>query len=301
MTLLALTISQSVHEQEEYFQHSWVMIGSICLIVIAARLIDDSRRDRIIYRRTLFFSILMIFATWLVQYFIPTDNSGTYDAIRLRILDGSISILFVACASTIMLIFGVLRTDIYSFKKPLAFIITGTIVLTVSLNIRWFHDRHFRNEVTSETHRDYMLGDPELIEIGQAIQNLTPESAIIASNYFCDDPYCSAEDYSPHRSDWKRGGEAMGLVMYAHRRFLVSGYGYLWQNVRPSDDVIERLDLSVEFGSSPNKALLVQLLENNVSYFVVDKSKSKVLDWSDYASTVKTTDRYILLKLILKT
>ena len=145
-----------------------------------------------------------------------------------------------------MLIFGVLRTDIYSFKKPLAFIITGTIVLTVSLNIRWFHDRHFRNEVTSETHRDYMLGDPELIEIGQAIQNLTPESAIIASNYFCDDPYCSAEDYSPHRSDWKRGGEAMGLVMYAHRRFLVSGYGYLWQNVRPSDDVIERLDLSVE-------------------------------------------------------
>ena len=301
MTLLALTISQSVHEQEEYFQHSWVMIGSICLIVIAARLIDDSRRDRIIYRRTLFFSILMIFATWLVQYFIPTDNSGTYDAIRLRILDGSISILFVACASTIMLIFGVLRTDIYSFKKPLAFIITGTIVLTVSLNIRWFHDRHFRNEVTSETHRDYMLGDPELIEIGQAIQNLTPESAIIASNYFCDDPYCSAEDYSPHRSNWKRGGEAMGLVMYAHRRFLVSGYGYLWQNVRPSDDVIERLDLSVEFGSSPNKALLVQLLENNVSYFVVDKSKSKVLDWSDYASTVKTTDRYILLKLILKT
>ena len=301
MTLLALTISQSVHEQEEYFQHSWVMIGSICLIVIAARLLDDSRRDQIIYRRTLFFSILMIFATWLVQYFIPTNNSGTYHAIRLRILDGSISILFVACASTIMLIFGVLRTDVYSFKKPLAFVIAGTIVLTVSLNVRWFHDRHFRNEVTSETHRDYMLGDSELIEIGQAIQNLTPESAIIASNYFCDDPNCSAEDYSPHRSDWKRGGEAMGLVMYAHRRFLVSGYGYLWQNVRPSDDVITRLDLSVKFGSSPDKALLLQLLEKNVSYFVVDKSKSKVSDWSDYASTVETTDRYILLKLILRT
>ena len=301
MTLIALTISQSVHEQEEYFQHSWVMIGSICLIVIASRLINESKRDQIIHRRTLFFSILLIFVTWLVQYFIPIDNSGTYHAIRLRILDGSITIQLIASASIIMLIFGVLRTEILSFKKPLAFFIAGTIVLTVSLNVRWFHDQNFRNEVTSETHRDYMLGDSELLEIGRAIENLTPESAIIASNYFCDDPYCSAEDYSPHRSDWKRGGEAMGLVMYSHRRFLVSGYGYLWQNVRPSDDVIMRMDLSVEFGSNPNKALLIQLLEENVSYFVVDKSKSEVSDWSDYALTVETTDRYILLKLISNT
>lgn len=301
MTLIALTISQSVHEQEEYFQHSWVMIGSICLIVIAARLINDSKREEIIHRRTLIFSILMIFTTWLVQYFIPTDNSGTYHAIKLRILDGSVSILFVASASIIMLIFSAPRTDIFRFNKPLAFIVAGTIVLTVSLNVRWFDDQNFRNEVSSETHRDYMLGDSGLIEIGRAIEKITPESAIIASNYFCDDPYCSAEDYSPHRSDWKRGGEAMGLVMYAHRRFLVSGYGYLWQNVRPSDDVIMRMDLSVEFGSSPNKALLIQLLERNVSYFVVDKSKSEVSDWSDYASTVETTDRYILLKLISNT
>jgi hypothetical protein len=61
------------------------------------------------------------------------------------------------------------------------------------------------------------------------------------------------------------------------------------------------MDLSVDFGSSPNKALLIQLLERNVSYFVVDKSKSEVSDWSDYASTVVTTDRYILLKLISNT
>ena len=301
MTLIALTISQSVHEQEEYFQHSWVMIGSICLIVIASRLIDESKRDQIIHRRSLFFSISLIFVTWLVQYFIPIDNSGTYHAIKLRILDGSVSILFVASASIIMLIFSAPRTDIFRFNRPLAFIVAGTIVLTVSLNVRWFHAQNFRNEVSSETHHDYMLGDSELLEIGRAIEKITPESAIIASNYFCDDPYCSAEDYSPHRSDWKRGGEAMGLVMYAHRRFLVSGYGYLWQNVRPSDDVIMRMDLSVEFGSSPNKALLIQLLERNVSYFVVDKSKSEVLDWSDYASTVETTDRYILLKLISNT
>jgi hypothetical protein len=301
MTLLALTISQSVHEQEEYFQHSWVMVGSICLIVIAARLIDDSKRDQIIHRRTLFFSILMICGTWLIQYLIPTDNSGAYRAIRMRILDGSVSVLLIASASIIMLIFSLLRTDLFGFKRPLAFIIAGTAVLTVSLNVRWFHDQNFRNEVTSETHRDYMLGDTGLIQIGEAIQTLTPENAIIASNYFCDDPDCSSEEYSPLRSDWKRGGEAMGLVMYAHRRFLVSGYGYLWQNVRPSDDVIMRMDLSIEFGSSPNEALLAQLLERNVSYFVVDKSKSEVSDWSDFASTVETTDRYILLKLISNT
>ena len=62
-----------------------------------------------------------------------------------------------------------------------------------------------------------------------------------------------------------------------------------------------RMELSDEFGSSPNEALLAQLLERNVSYFVVDKSKSEVSDWSDYASTVETTDRYILLKLISNT
>jgi hypothetical protein len=219
----------------------------------------------------------------------------------MRILDGSVSVLLIASASIIMLIFSLLRTDLFGFKRPLAFIIAGTAVLTVSLNVRWFHDKNFRNEVTSETHRDYMLGDTGLIQIGEAIQTLTPENAIIASNYFCDDPDCSSEEYSPLRSDWKRGGEAMGLVMYAHRRFLVSGYGYLWQNVRPSDDVIMRMDLSIEFGSSPNEALLAQLLERNVSYFVVDKSKSEVSDWSDFASTVETTDRYILLKLISNT
>lgn len=179
----------------------------------------------------------------------------------------------------------------------MSFFIAGTLLLIVSLNLQWVnHQQQFRNEVTSATHHDFMLGTAEEMEIGKSISTSTPEDAIIASNYFCDDP-CDVSTYSPNREDWSIGGEAMFLAVYSHRRFLVTGYGYTWQNVSPSLDVLNRIDVSLRFGAAPSETKLKELLSYDVDYFVVDKTMSDVADWSKYASTITSNNRFVLLKL----
>jgi len=300
ISIIALLISNSVHEQEEYFQHSWVIIGSICLVVLLFDSTNLLTLNAKSLRQICLTSIVLVICTWSLQLMIPTSNSGTYHAVKMRIINGSSIFLLLATAIAILLLSHMLHFRLDRSDLRYAVLVAGTIILIFSLNTRWFTDQNkFQNEVSAETHNEYMFGDHIVQDIGEAVSTLTPESAIIASNYFCDQLDCKFDSYDPHRLNWSVGGEAMYLVVYSHRRYLVSGYGFLWQNVKPSDDVVRRIKLSLDFGSAPSAELLDDLRSRNVSYFVIDLSMTAFRDWTQFGEIAASNERFILLKLKL--
>jgi hypothetical protein len=298
LSIIALLISKSVHEQEEYFQHSWVIIGSICLVVLlfdSTKLINLSTTS---LRRICLTSVVLVLSAWTLQLLIPTSNSGTYQAVKMRIINGSSIFLLLTTAIAILLISHLLRFRLDRCDLRYAVLVAGTIILIFSLNSRWFTDQDkFQNEVSAKTHNEYMFGDHIVQDIGEAVSTLTPENAIIASNYFCYQMDCEFDSYDPHRLNWSVGGEAMYLVVYSHRRYLASGYGFLWQNVKPSDDVVRRIELSLDFGSAPSAELLDDLHSRNVSYFVIDLAMTTFRDWTQFGEVFASNERFMLLKL----
>ena len=297
-SIAALLISKSVHEQEEYFQHSWVIIGSICFAVLLFDLINHLDVRTTSLRRICLASVVLVLSTWTLQLLIPTGNSGAYHAVKMRILNGASIILLLAAALAVLLTSHRPRLRLSRSDLRSAVLAAGAIVLIFSLNARWFTDQNkFQNEVSAETHNEYMFGDHIVQDIGEAVSTLTPESAIIASNYFCDQIDCEIDSYDPHRLNWSVGGEAMYLVVYSHRRYFATGYGFLWQNVKPSDDVVRRIELSLDFGSAPSAELLDDLQNRKVTYFVVDLSMTAFRDWTKFGEIVASNERFILLKL----
>jgi len=299
-SIAALLISKSVHEQEEYFEHSWVIIGSICLVVLLFDLANHLHLGTISLRRICLTSFVLVLSTWTLQLLIPTSNSGTYHAVKMRILNGASIILLLTVALAILLTSHLLRLRLSRSDLRYAVLVAGTIILILSLNTRWLTDQNkFRDEVSADTHNAYMFGSYPVKQIGEAVSTLTPESAIIASNYFCDQVDCEFDSYDPHRLNWSVGGEAMYLVVYSHRRYLATGYGFLWQNVKPSNDVVRRIELSLDFGAAPSVDLLDDLQSRKVTYFVVDLSMTAFRDWTQFGEIAASNERFILLKLKL--
>jgi hypothetical protein len=297
ISLIALLIARSVHEQEEYFQHSWVMYASICLVILLNTLFSNVFSQKKLKQIGLLTFILLL-ATWLVQFLIPTDNSGTYHAIKMRILDGAQSILLFIVALIVLVAAKTVKGKPNLFVFTTSILAAGTIMLTFTLNSRWIYDQNqFKNEISSSGHSEYMFGSSDVQEMGHAINQMTPENAIIASNYFCSETICATKTYSAHRADWAQGGEAMYLALYSHRRYLVSGYGFLWQNVRPTDEVVEKIDLSIMFGERPTSDLLNELLKQGVSYFVLDKTMTPIVDWSNFGRVLVSNRRFMLIQL----
>jgi len=295
-SLIPLLVLYSVHEQEEYFYHSWTLIGSIIFLAYMVQYAIPKTRLGNIRSVALRAAILVIMTTG-INFILHDDRSGSVRAIQVRVIRGSLILQLLVVLVVVAVIELAIRRRTNWSNLFMSFFIAGTLILIASLNSQWVnHEQQFRNEVTSSTHHDFMLGTTEEMEIGNSISLKTPENSIIASNYFCDNP-CDASTYSPYRANWSVGGEAMFLAVYSHRRFLVTGYGYMWQNVPPSPDVIKRMDVSLRFGSEPSEKLLKDLLSYNVDYFVVDKTMSKVDNWSQFASIISSNDRFELLKL----
>jgi hypothetical protein len=51
------------------------------------------------------------------------------------------------------------------------------------------------------------------------------------------------------------------------------------------------------FGKRPTSDLLDALVNQGVSYFVLDKTMSSVLDWSSFGRELVSNERFILLQL----
>jgi len=256
--LLLAIIRSEDYEIEEYFLHAMVLITSIVTSLLVAEVFSLNHQGRLGKNSRIILCLLGI-STGAAVSLWPVTNEGGVNAAFARVAIGS-PILLVGALCVIITAFGSRLRRRVSLRVSVA---AMTIVGIGAANVRWFTEYPtFRDEVTSSQHRQFMLGSQDVIEGAELVNQLTNEDDIIASNYFCETVPCSPAEYRQNRINWKRGGEAMTLAVYSHRRFWVTGYGFLWQNVKPPQELLTRIEESLT--SVPP--------ESGVVYFLRDRS-----------------------------
>jgi hypothetical protein len=280
--LVPLAISRSEdYEIEEYFLHSMVLITSIVISLLVAEVFSlqgHNRRDK---GSRIILGLLGILTGAAVSLW-PVTNEGGAGAAFIRVVVGS-PILLVGALFIVITPFGAGLRHYLSLRVSISVM---AIVGIGAANVRWLTEYPtFRDEVMNSQHREFMLGSQDVIDGAVLIKRLTSEDDIIASNYFCEDVPCATADYSPNRVNWKRGGEAMTLAVYSQRRFWVTGYGFLWQNVEPPPEVRARISDSLT--SIPS--------DSGVGYYLRDRLMPCTCDnnWQ----IVGETERFQLFKL----
>jgi hypothetical protein len=293
-TTVALLITVSYYEQEEYFLHSFVLFGSIVVgsaVCVFLRQFMNSTNKRF----QIGFGAVLLAMVGLVRFIFSDDNSGEFWAIRSRIANGSsINVLLIASLSTAF----VFRKSPLRKNALLFFVASSVLVSAFTLNTRWFtQQQQFKNEVASDNFASFMIGSTEVQGFLNKAKQLIPPDAVVASNYECDDPACPTDSFGADREDWTVGGEAMLMTIYLERRMYISGYGFLWQNVELPEFAKDRLRLSTEFASAFTDASSARLRQSGVDFFIVDKATTANSISHGESKLIETSKRFDLFKL----
>jgi hypothetical protein len=284
-TTVALLITVSYYEQEEYFLHAFVLFGSLIIGIAFGEFVQLLRTttDR---RALVVSSTIVLLCVGVVRVVFNDDNSGEFWAVRSRIINSSSIVVLLLAA---ILIGFIMRRQIPVAHMALVFVACSTLVTAFTSYDKWFtFQQRFKNEVTQPPFADFMTGATEIQKFLQEAKALIPSDAIVASNYECDEPQCPVDFIGADRPDWEVGGEAMLMTIYLERRMFISGYGFLWQNVELPEFAKDRMRLSSNFANAPKEELATKLRQAGVNYFIVDKSR------------VDTTSRNVAVTVLLE-
>jgi hypothetical protein len=293
-TAMALLVTVSYYEQEEYFLHSFVLFGSLIVgIAICAFFTQFANSTN--KRSQVGFGAVLLATVGLGRLFFSDDNSGEFWAIRSRIANGSSIIALVIATLVIVVVY---RKSISFRNAALLFVVASALISAFTLNSKWTaQQRQFKNEIETDGFASFMVGPTELQIFLRNARKMIPKDAIVASNYECDKPACPIESFGADRENWTVGGEAMMMTIYLERRMYISGYGFLWQNVELPEFAKARLRLSSEFAAAPNNDLRARLLRDGVDYFIVDKSHINTSSLAIEAKTLLSNVRFELITL----
>jgi hypothetical protein len=293
-TTAALLITVSYYEQEEYFLHAFVLFGSLVVGIAVGEFVQLLRisTDR---RPLLVSSTIMLLCVGVVRLAFRDDNSGEFWAIRSRIVNGSS--IVVLLLATILIGF-IMRKRMPVARMALVFVACSTLVTAFTSNDKWFtFQQRFKDEVTQPQFSDFMLGATDIRKFLEDAKTLIPSDAVVASNYECDELKCPVDSIGADRLDWEVGGEAMLMTIYLERRMLISGYGFLWQNVELPEFGKDRMRLSSEFANAPTQELASQLRQAGVEFFIVDKSQIDNQKRFQRKEIMIESNRFMLLEL----
>lgn len=275
------------HEQEEYFLHAFVLLAILPTVRETMSATSSMSKKHL---WVVLSSAVLLAGVFVV---ISPTNEGTTFATVTRIVLGSpilVATLIVGAC------FFALRRGLPELNIQILpnILITSLIIMSFTANDQWLRKAgHFKKEILASDHEVRYLGEPSVRDAANLVRLHTSERDVIASNYFCEDVQCTPNEYSPRRSDWTKGGEAMTLVVYSERRYLVSGYGFTWQNIEPPAEIRRRIAWSLSPSSEESETFDAV----RPRYFLRDTSMPCSCKDLDASSEVARTGRFVLFKL----
>ncbi len=294
VTLIALTILLSPWQQEEYFLHSYSLFGGCLVAIVLIRELSKSRKAGHFVHLVLF-AIAVPASAIAVSRLLSDDNSGTTKAIFHRIIRSSTGLIALVIA--LLAIAAVKRFSSRSTSLTVLGAVTLSVFVstTLGLNSQWItkYNDNIR-ETSSKSFADYMVGDAGIREFSAQVRSNVPPNDVVASNYFCATGNC-------------KGGidsQAVLLAVYTQRRFIVTGYAYLWAEYLSNDvpysppaELITRLRPSIDFANAPSARGCAELVDFHARWFIVDKNATSKRTWEPFASSIFETSNFALLKL----
>ena len=303
--LMLITALFGGHAASGYFVLSSLNVLNIALIVSLSSFFAESNFLEVAKKRVW----ILISATILVSYGIQAlqvrSNGGGQNPILARALLSShwIPSFFVA------LIWCLFQPKIRRNVKHLL------LVATIIAELSFFAKISFQSrsqltkgpELTQEQ-ASIALGSPDQIDVGIWIREHLPESAILASNYFCINGCFGAswfeEDYRLLDDSYNfpptpngLGSFDMILPIYAERQFLIQGSRFLLVNGMDRDEIRSRMKSTLNFANNPTSLDLKSLSDYGVSYFVVDTNATDCKSWLPFAEKIYANSSYTVLRL----
>jgi hypothetical protein len=141
----------------------------------------------------------------------------------------------------------------------------------------------------------------DLLALGNFVRQNTPSNSIFASNNFCcagDTWFESILDEPSYTGESALGGANYLLPASLQRRFLIQGPRFQINCcINQFPDHIKRMRLSLQFANNPSTAILNELKQYSVEFFVVNKLLTDFSDWRDFSTTIYENDEFILLRI----
>jgi hypothetical protein len=152
------------------------------------------------------------------------------------------------------------------------------------------------------------IGTPDQIDVGIWIREHLPESAVLASNYFCENACRGAnwfeedfrlldETYNFPPSPNGYGSFDMILPLYAERRFLIQGSRFLLVNGMDRNEIRSRMSATLQFANKPSPNSLATISDAGVQYFVIDRKATDQESWEAFAKELYRNSTFIVLEL----
>jgi len=302
--LMLITAFLGGHASSGYFVLSSLNLLNIALIIGVSHYFEHSSIMEIARKRLLLLVTIIILCTYTVQGLQVRSNGGGQNLILLRALLAAHWIPSLAVALIWFLFRGrVLK----SLQNLLLFtLIISEIAFFATISYQTKTQLTKGPELTKDQ-ATIAIGAPDQIDAGIWIRNNIPQNAILAANYFCQNACHGAnwfeEDYKllddtynfpPSPNGY--GGFDMILSLYAERRFLIQGSGFLLVNGMDRNEIRQRMSATLKFANNPNNENLSNIKKFGVTYFVIDRQATERDTWDPYAKEIYRNNTFIVLQ-----
>ena len=288
-----------------YFVLSSLNILNIALIIGVSHyfqnvLLSDSTRIRL----TTLISATIVFA-YAIQALQIRSNGGGQNPILFRALLAAhwIPALLIA------LIWFSFQVNLRKNSKNLLLFAVVIAELTFFATIGFqTRTKLTKGPELTQEQSAIAIGTPDQIDVGIWIREHTPDNAILASNYFCENACHGANwfeddfklldatfNFPPSPNGY--GSFDMTLPLYAERRFLIQGSRFLLFNGMDRDEIRSRMSTTLQFANNPNLKSFANIRNAGVMYFVVDRKATDQDSWEPFAKELYRNSTFIVLEL----
>ena len=142
------------------------------------------------------------------------------------------------------------------------------------------------------------LTDQQL-EVGSWLRINSKQGDILASNHYCQTLVDVGDRVPISPEECRHRNLNSWVAATSHRRMLLEApiTSVLGPGRTLPRDLVDRYNISLLFGSSPNADHLSDLKGYGVTFFVLEKSFSSVQSWRNFGRLVFENDKYVILEI----
>jgi hypothetical protein len=294
--LIALTGGAN---QEAYF----ITCSTILIAMMAGPHVSDLMqkiRTRAVVAALIFFvlilsaSVFSIGAYW--KFYVRAEYSNFWELVfnLVQIRDALYLALLIGLAS----VFSLMKKKVdrkSNFQRHFVLLaLLGNFAIMIAQSTQSVYmSRIYGSQLT-----ELGLTDQQL-EVGSWLRINSKQSDILASNHYCQTLVNVGDRVPISPEECRHRNLNSWVAATSHRRMLLEApiTSVLGPGRTLPQDLVDRYNISLLFGSSPNSDQLADLKGYGVTFFVLEKSFSSVQSWRNFGRLVFENDKYAILEI----
>ncbi len=248
--------------------------------------------------------VLIIFGVILcfLSFFIPNADSGSGFWVIVRSVRAHTSgFILTSLAICVLLVNFIRRRS--SFAQIYKLIIVASAMAVCFSVVNWFNTTPERHAEWSRYGESY-LGTDEILDLADWTNKNTNTDDIFASNFGWPRNDAFSRDLFDNPCDFQRfkdGGDCLRtssglLMMHIHRLFWLQATKFS-NSIVLDPEMKARQNATLGFVANPTSTQVKQMLDDGVSWFLIDRTTTDRTSWEPLATIKYTNDSFFALQL----